>query len=188
VRRSILLVLSEIILKDKIKISKKIFMIAECVADSNNRIQDLAELFFFSSDSKRKKNSNSILNLIPVILFQLSNDSNLKPILLQTIMSRLLCLFKKKSHIVGLIEKFLFRMLYNMDIKQKRNIAFCLSQLSFSETEIRKLIGFVKMNQNIFFDGIVMGYLHDIIGKLYKAARENIKKIIDEEILRLCLN
>ncbi|KAF6154607.1 hypothetical protein GIB67_010940 [Kingdonia uniflora] len=146
------------------------------VEDEEERISSLAKLFFHELS---KKGSNPIYNLLPDILGRLSNQ-NLKKEVFSNIMQFLISSIKKDKQMESLVEKLCNRFSGVTDVKQWECIAYCLSQLTFTEKGIKKLIESFKSYEHVLSEDSVMDNFKNIITKGKKFARPELKFSIEE--------
>ncbi|KAL5743754.1 hypothetical protein ACOSQ2_026870 [Xanthoceras sorbifolium] len=176
VRKNAVLVLSHLILNDMMKVKGYINEMAIRVEDDNERISNLAKLFFHELS---KKGSNPIYNLLPDILGKLSNQ-NLKRESFCNIMQLLIGSIKKDKQMEALVEKLCNRFSGVTDIRQWEYISYCLSQLSFTEKGMRKLMESFKTYENALSEDFVMDHFRNIINKSKKFAKPELKVCIEE--------
>ncbi|KAF6145392.1 hypothetical protein GIB67_034162 [Kingdonia uniflora] len=176
VRKNAVLVLSHLILNDMMKVKGYINEMAVRVEDEEERISSLAKLFFHELS---KKGSNPIYNLLPDILGRLSNQ-NLKKEVFSNIMQFLISSIKKDKQMESLVEKLCNRFSGVTDVKQWECIAYCLSQLTFTEKGIKKLIESFKSYEHVLSEDSVMDNFKNIITKGKKFARPELKFSIEE--------
>ncbi|XP_020273026.1 condensin complex subunit 1 isoform X1 [Asparagus officinalis] len=176
VRKNAVLVLSHLILNDMMKVKGYINEMAICIEDKDARISSLAKLFFHELS---KKGSNPIYNLLPDILGRLSSQ-NLKEEAFCNIMQFLINSIKKDKQMEALVEKLCNRFNGVTDIRQWEYIAYCLSQLTFSEKGLKKLIDSFKTYEHALCEDSVMDYFRVIISKCKKFAKPELKSCIEE--------
>ncbi|KAL4554468.1 hypothetical protein LXL04_039298 [Taraxacum kok-saghyz] len=145
VRTNAVLVLSQLILNDMMKVKGHINEMAMRLEDENKRISNLAKLFF---NELSKKGNNPIYNLLPDILGKLSNQ-DLKRESFFNIMQFLIGSIKKDKQMEALVEKLCHRFSGVTDARQWENISYCLSQLSFTDKGIKKLIDLFKVYEHV---------------------------------------
>ncbi|GFP80827.1 condensin complex subunit 1 [Phtheirospermum japonicum] len=176
VRKNAVLVLSHLILNDMMKVKGYINEMAMRVEDEDERISNLARLFFHELS---KKGSNPIYNLLPDILGKLSCQ-NLDGESFCNIMQFLIGSIKKDKQMESLVEKLCNRFTGVSDIRQWEYISYCLSQLAFTEKSMRKLIESFKAYEHILSEEIVMDNFRNIINKAKKFAKPELKSSIEE--------
>ncbi|XP_058107000.1 condensin-1 complex subunit CAP-D2 [Magnolia sinica] len=176
VRKNAVLVLSHLILNDMMKVKGYINEMAIRLEDEDERISSLAKLFFLELS---KKGSNPIYNLLPDILGRLSNQ-NLKEEAFCNIMQFLIGSIKKDKQMEALVEKLCNRFSGVADCKQWEYIAYCLSQLSFTEKGVKKLMESFKTYEHVLSEDSVMDHFRNIINKAKKFAKPELKSIIEE--------
>ncbi|XP_044478360.1 condensin complex subunit 1-like [Mangifera indica] len=176
VRKNAVLVLSHLILNDMMKVKGYINEMAIRVEDDNERISNLAKLFFHELS---KKGSNPIYNLLPDILGKLSNQ-NLRWESFCNIMQLLIGSIKKDKQMEALVEKLCNRFSGVTDIRQWEYISYCLSQLAFTEKGMKKLMEAFKIYEHALSEDSVMEHFRSIINKGKKFVKPELKVCIEE--------
>ncbi|MFS7943327.1 putative armadillo-like helical, condensin complex subunit 1 [Helianthus anomalus] len=176
VRKNAVLVLSHLILNDMMKVKGHINEMAMRLEDEDERISNLAKLFFHELS---KKGNNPIYNLLPDILGKLSNQ-DLKQESFFNIMQFLIGSIKKDKQMEALVEKLCHRFSGVTDARQWENISYCLSQLSFTDKGIKKLIELFKVYEHVLSNDVVMDHFRSIINKGKKFAKPELKACIEE--------
>ncbi|KAJ8760176.1 hypothetical protein K2173_011032 [Erythroxylum novogranatense] len=176
VRKNAVLVLSHLILNDMMKVKGYINEMAIRLEDEDERISNLAKLFFHELS---KKGSNPIYNLLPDILGKLSNQ-NLKRESFYNIMQFLIGSIQKDKQMEALVEKLCNRFSGTTDVRQWEYISYCLSQLTFTEKGIKKLIELFKAYEHVLAQDSVMDHFKSIINKGKKFAKAELKLCIEE--------
>lgn len=144
--------------------------------DEDERISNLAKLFFHELS---KKGSNPIYNLLPDILGKLSNQ-NLERNTFCNIMQFVIGSIKKDKQMEALVEKLCNRFSGVTDTKQWEYISYCLSQLSFTDKGMKKLIESFKTYEHVLCEDSVMDHFKNIINKGKKFAKPDLKSCIEE--------
>ncbi|GLT95831.1 hypothetical protein SLE2022_134920 [Rubroshorea leprosula] len=176
VRKNAVLVLSHLILNDMMKVKGYINEMAIRVVDEDERISSLAKLLFHELS---KKGSNPIYNLLPDILGKLSNQ-NLERESFCNIMQFLIGSIKKDKQMEALVEKLCNRFTGVTDVRQWEYISYCLSQLTFTEKGMKKLIELFKTYEHALAEDTVMDHFRNIINKGKKFAKPELKVCIEE--------
>lgn len=176
VRKNAVLVLSHLILNDMMKVKGYINEMAIRLEDEQERISNLAKLFFHELS---KKGSNPIYNLLPDILGKLSNQE-LKRETFCNIMQFLIGSIKKDKQMESLVEKLCNRFSGVIDTRQWEYISYCLSQLAFTEKGMKKLIDSFKTFEHVLSEDSVMDNFKSIIIKAKKFAKPELKLCIEE--------
>ncbi|KAA8518000.1 hypothetical protein F0562_015474 [Nyssa sinensis] len=176
VRKNAVLVLSHLILNDMMKVKGYINEMAVRLEDEDERISNLAKLFFHELS---KKGSNPIYNLLPDVLGKLSNQ-NLKRESFYNIMQFLIGSIKKDKQMEALVEKLCNRFSGVTDIRQWECISYCLSQLAFTEKGMKKLMESFKTYEHVLSEDSVMDHFRNIINKAKKFAKAELKSCIEE--------
>ncbi|KAL2895885.1 Condensin complex subunit 1 [Bienertia sinuspersici] len=176
VRKNAVLVLSHLILNEMMKVKGYIYEMALRLEDEDERISNLAKLFF---TELAKKGSNPIYNLLPDILGKLSQQ-NLKRESFCIIMQFLIGSIKKDKQMEGLVEKLCNRFNGVTDSSQWECLAYCLSQLAFTDKGMKKLIESFKIYEHALCEDSVMEHFRTIINKGKKFAKTDLKSSIEE--------
>ncbi|KAL0383464.1 UNVERIFIED_CONTAM: Condensin complex subunit [Sesamum calycinum] len=176
VRKNAVLVLSHLILNDMMKVKGYINEMAMRLEDEDERISNLARLFFHELS---KKGNNPIYNLLPDILGKLSCQ-NLTGESFCNIMQFLIGSIKKDKQMEALVEKLCNRFTGVSDIRQWEYISYCLSQLAFTEKSMRKLMESFKAYEHVLSEDTVMEKFRNIINKGKKFAKPELKSTIEE--------
>ncbi|KAG8079469.1 hypothetical protein GUJ93_ZPchr0007g4608 [Zizania palustris] len=176
VRKNAVLVISHLILNDMMKVKGFINEMAVRIEDEDERISSLAKLFFHELS---KKGSNPIYNLLPDILGRLCNQ-HLKEETFCSIMQFLISSVKKDKQMEALVDKLCNRFAGVNDVRQWEYISYCLSQLTFTEKGLKKLVDNFKMFEHSLSEDSVMNHFRSVIAKCKKFAKPELKVCIEE--------
>ncbi|CAI9099685.1 OLC1v1036544C1 [Oldenlandia corymbosa var. corymbosa] len=182
VRKNAVLVLSHLILNDMMKVKGYINEMAICLEDEDERISNLAKLFFHELS---KKGTNPVYNLLPDILGKLCSR-NLTRESFCNIMQYLIASIKRDKQMESLVEKLCHRFGGVTDAKQWEYMSYCLSQLAFSEKSMKKLMESLKSFEHALSNDTVMDHLRSIINKGKKSAKPEFKSCIEEFEAKIC--
>ncbi|KAK3753481.1 hypothetical protein QZH41_009881 [Actinostola sp. cb2023] len=172
VRKNTMMVLTHLILNDMVKVKGNISEMATCLEDKDQRIADLAKLFFL----ELAKKGNAVYNILPDIISRLSDpDCGIEEEPFRNILKYLLSFIQKDRQSESLVEKLCHRFRATRCDRQWRDLAFCLSLLPLNERAIRKL----QENFGCFHDKLsdedVYQSFMNIIGKSKKFAKPELK-------------
>ncbi|TYK25536.1 condensin complex subunit 1 [Cucumis melo var. makuwa] len=176
VRKNAVLVLSHLILNDMMKVKGYINEMTLRLEDDDERISNLAKLFFHELS---KKGANPIYNLLPDILGKLCNQ-NLPRESFCNIMQFLIGSIKRDKQMESLVEKLCNRFSGVSDVRQWEYISYCLSQLGFTEKGMKKLIDSFKTYEHVVSEDSVMEHFKSIINKSKKFAKPELKLCVEE--------
>lgn len=133
-----MIVISHLALNEMIKLKGEIVDICLLLESEDTKLTDLVKLFL--SELKQKGN-NIVYNLIPKALAKFTTDfKNIEYEKFQKVIKELISKIDKEKEVEGLINKLISKLKDNNDIVEWRNITYCLSQLSYSEKNISRLI------------------------------------------------
>lgn len=165
-------ILSHLISHEMILVKGQISDLAMCLVDKDDEIRKTTEVFFKEIANK----SNILYNVLPDIISRLSDPKlKIEEGKYQVIMKNIMGLINKDRQIEGLVEKLCFRFKVTEQERQWRDIAYCLSLLSYTEKTIKKLIE----NITLFKDKVqveeVYDYFKHIISNTMKLAKPELK-------------
>ncbi|KAF9920846.1 Condensin complex subunit [Linnemannia zychae] len=177
VKKNALMVLTHLILNGMVKVKGQLGEMAICLTDEDNRISDLARLFFTELTSK----DNAVYNNMPDIISHMSN-TDISEDSYRKIMKFLFELIKEKN-MDSMIEKLCQRFKNTDQPRGWRDIAFCLSMLPFkTEKSFKRLLEGFHLYQDKVYEEQVFKCLSDIVakGRQIKPPKPELKPIIDE--------
>lgn len=177
VRKNTLMVLTHLILNDMVKVKGQISEMATCLEDKDGRISDLAKLFFLELSKK----GNAIYNILPDVISRLSDpDCGIEEEPFRNILRYLLSFIQKDRQSESLVEKLCHRFRATKTERQWRDLAFCLSMLSYNERGVRKLQeNFACFHDKLAEDDVYQCFLI-IVSKSKKFAKPELKALVDE--------
>ncbi|KAG0193993.1 Condensin complex subunit [Apophysomyces sp. BC1034] len=182
VKKNAVMVLTHLILNGMVKVKGQISEMAKCLEDSDQRIADLAKLFFTELATK----DNAIYNNLPDIISNLTN--NIPKVEEETFRRIMKFIFsfefaEKEKQAENVIDKLCQRFQNTDDTRIWRDIAFCLSLLPFkSERSFRKLLENLPSYQDKLHEESVLKSFMEVIakGRAQKQPRVELKNAIDE--------
>ncbi|KAK0494600.1 non-SMC mitotic condensation complex subunit 1-domain-containing protein [Armillaria luteobubalina] len=138
VKKNTLMVLTHLILNGMVKVKGQLGEMAKCVQDPDERISDLAKLFFKELSTK----DNAIYNNLPDVISHLSfGEHSVGEEMFQSTMSYIFTFIEKDKQTENVVEKLCQRFQLSEDPRQWRDIAYCLSLLNYkSDRSVKKLI------------------------------------------------
>ncbi|XP_059611707.1 condensin complex subunit 1 [Phlebotomus argentipes] len=177
VRLTTVKMLSYLITNEMLRVKSQISDLALRLVDDNSEIQTTCEEFFKEISSK----PTLLYNVMPDIISRLGDPSlNLEEDKYRTVMRFILKLIRKDKQIENLIDKLCLRFGMTSTTRQSRDIAFCLSLLSYNEKSIKKLIEHVNCFKKDIFDDDVYDCLKSIITNTGKLAKQALKDCVKE--------
>lgn len=166
--------LSHLILHEMIRVKGQISDLALCIVDPVKDIRTITEQFFKEIANK----SNILYNVLPDIISRLSDPNlDLEEEKYHIIMRYIIGLINKDKQIESLVEKLCLRFRVTKEVRQWRDIAFCLSLLSYNEKTIKKL----SENIGCFKDKVQ----HEEIYQSFRTIISNTNKLAKVE-LKVC--
>ena len=137
VRTNALTVLTHLVLNDMVKVRGQISELALCLEDVDERIQDMARLFF--SEFRHKQQGALLYNLLPDMIGRLS-AGGVEEGRFRRVVRFVFSLVDRARQADGLVDKLCQRFRTTDVPRQWRDVAFCLAQLSYSERSVRRLL------------------------------------------------
>jgi len=176
VRKNAVMVLTHLILNDMIKVKGQVSEMALRLEDGDERVGDLARLFFLELSHK----DNAIYNMLPDVISQLASNPELEPAAFNRIMDYLMSFITKGMHSVSLVEKLCYRFRTTQESRQWRYFAHCLSLLTYSDKAIKKLSAQIQCYQDTLGDEQVYNSFIEIMTKAKKFSTNDMKEAVAE--------
>jgi len=136
VRHNTLTVLTHLVLNDMVKVRGQVSEMVLCLEDEDERIVDMAMLFL--NEFKLKQQGQLLYNLLPDMVGRLS-AAQLEEESFRRMIKYVFAFIDKAKQTDGLVDKFCQRFRSTDNQRQWRDVAFCLSQLTYSEKSVKKL-------------------------------------------------
>ncbi|XP_062136373.1 condensin complex subunit 1 [Drosophila sulfurigaster albostrigata] len=174
--------LSHLILHEMIRVKGQIADLALCIVDESDEIKNITQQFFKEIANK----SNILYNVLPDIISKLGDiNLHLEEDKYRTIMRYILGLIQKDRQIETLVEKLCLRFPLTRTERQWRDIAYCLSLLSYNERALKKLIDNVQhFKDKVQIDEVYQSFKL-IISSTSKLAKPELKAVVAEFETRL---
>jgi condensin complex subunit 1 len=165
-------ILAHLISHEMILVKGQISDLAMCLVDKDDEIRKTTEIFFKEIANK----SNILYNVLPDIISRLSDPKlHLEEGKYQIIMKYIMGLINKDRQVEGLVEKLCFRFKVTEEERQWRDIAYCLSLLTYTEKTIKKLIENIVLFKDKVQVQEVYDYFRHIIISTSKSAKPELK-------------
>lgn len=165
-------ILAHLISHEMILVKGQISDLALCLVDKDDEIRRTTEVFFKEIANK----SNILYNVLPDIISRLSDPKlKLEEGKYQTIMKYIMGLISKDRQIEQLVEKLCYRFKVTEEERQWRDIAYCLSLLSYTEKTIKKLIENIVLFKDKVQVQEVYDFFRTIISNTLKLAKPELK-------------
>lgn len=174
--------LSHLILHEMVRVKGQIADLALCIVDKSDEIRNITQQFFKEIANK----SNILYNVLPDIISKLGDvNLHLEEEKYRTIMRYILGLIQKDRQIETLVEKLCLRFPVTRAERQWRDIAYCLSLLSYNERSLKKLIDNVQhFKDKVQVDEVYQSFKL-IISSTSKLAKPELKAVVTEFETRL---
>ena len=174
VRRSCVMVLSHLILNDMMKVKGYISDLTVCMEDSDDVVASQARLFIHELS---KRTGNPIYNLLPDIISRLSSSDDLSPDAFQRIMKMLISYVDKEKFQEGLLSKLCSRLGAAESTSQRRNLAFCISQLQVTEKMLVRLSDQFQSYKSALLDTQVQQHILSLVVRGKKLSKPEAKEL-----------
>ncbi|KAI0795346.1 non-SMC mitotic condensation complex subunit 1-domain-containing protein [Irpex lacteus] len=171
VKKNTLMVLTHLILNGMIKVKGQLGEMAKCIEDPDQRIADLARLFFSELATK----DNAIYNNLPDVISHLSVGAHaVDEETFQSIMKYVFTFIEKEKQAENIVEKLCQRFRLAEEPRQWRDIAYCLSLLPFkSERSVKKLIEGLQFYRDKLHEEEVYNRFQEILAKARTSKTQN---------------
>lgn len=185
VRSTCVRMLSNLIMREMIRVKGRVSELALCIVDPNPDIRHNTKLFFKELSQK----GNALYNVMPDILSRLSDpDLKLDEGSFQEILQFILGLLQKERQIDTLIEKICARFKLATTERQWRDLSYCLSLLQFNAKSIRRLIEGLPLLKDKIHNKQVLKALNSIINTTKKKPEAKAVCLELEEKMNALLN
>lgn len=163
VKKNTLMVLTHLILNGMIKVKGQLGEMAKCLEDPDQRISDLAKLFFSELSTK----DNALYNNLQDVISHLSIGAHaVDEATFERTMRFIFTFIEKEKQAEAIVEKLCQRFRLANDERQWRDISFCLSLLPFkSERSMKKLIEGLPFYQDKLHEETVFRRFSEILAK-----------------------
>ncbi|XP_072525318.1 condensin complex subunit 1 [Salminus brasiliensis] len=177
VRLTAITVLTQLVLKDVMKVKGQVSEVAVLLLDSEQHIASLALNFFNELSAK----DNAIYNLLPDIISRLSDpERGMKEEDFNTIMKQLFSYITKERQTESLVEKLCQRFRTAKTERQWADLAVSLSLLSMCERGFKKLQECWDCYSDKLTEDAVYQPLLSILAKLRRRAKPQFKAQVEE--------
>jgi condensin complex subunit 1 len=163
VKKNTLMVLTHLILNGMIKVKGQLGEMAKCLDDEEERVSDLAKLFFSELATKE----NAVYNNLPDIISHLSIGQHaVDEETFARTMRFIFTFIDKEKQAESVVEKLCQRFRSTSEERQWRDIAFCLSLLPYkSDRSIKRLIEGLPFYQDKLHDAVIFKRFSEILAK-----------------------
>ncbi|XP_029680531.1 condensin complex subunit 1 [Formica exsecta] len=170
VRRTCVRMLSNLIMREMIRVKGQVSELALCIIDEDKQIQQDTKEFF----NQLAQKGNALYNIVPDILSRLADPQlNLDEKRFQETIRYILGLMQKERQIDTIIDKICARFKLATTERQWRDLSYCLSLLQFSGKSIRRLIESLPLLKEKIHYKPVLTALQNIIEQTKKKADAN---------------
>uniref|UniRef100_A0AAR2KTY2 Condensin complex subunit 1 n=1 Tax=Pygocentrus nattereri TaxID=42514 RepID=A0AAR2KTY2_PYGNA len=178
VRLTAITVLTQLVLKDVMKVKGQVSEVAVLLLDPEPHITSLALNFFNELSAK----DNAIYNLLPDIISRLSDpERGMKEEDFNTIMKQLFSYITKERQTESLVEKLCQRFRTAKTERQWADLAVSLSLLSMCERGFKKLQECWDCYSDKLAEDAVYQPLLSIMAKLRRRAKPQFKNVENED-------
>lgn len=165
VRKNALMALSHLILNDMVKVKGQMVGLTLRVLDEDERINELARVFFHELS---RKSANAIYNLLPDTISCVSRREDVSSADVKKVMSFLVGFIDKGWQAEGVVDKLCHRFRTSESDQESRDIAYCISQLNLNEKCIGRLADAFKLYAALLVDDEVHMLLSSAVLKAKK--------------------
>ncbi|XP_026999057.2 condensin complex subunit 1 isoform X1 [Tachysurus fulvidraco] len=177
VRLTAITVLTQLVLKDVMKVKGQVSEVAALLLDPEPHIANLAVNFFNELAAK----DNAIYNLLPDIISRLSDpERGMKEEDFSTVMKQLFSYITKERQTESLVEKLCQRFRTAKTERQWADLAVSLSLLSMCERGFKKLQECWECYSDKLTEDAVYQPLLSILAKLRRRAKPQFKAQVEE--------
>ncbi|WVQ76449.1 hypothetical protein IAR50_006116 [Cryptococcus sp. DSM 104548] len=163
VKKNTLMVLTHLILNGMIKVKGQLGEMAKCLEDPDQRISDLAKLFFTELSTK----DNALYNNLQDVISHLSIGAHaVDEETFERTMRFIFTFIEKDKQAEAIVEKLCQRFRLATEERQWRDISYCMSLLPFkSERSMKRLIEGLPFYQDKLHEETVFRRFTEILAK-----------------------
>ncbi|KOX78117.1 Condensin complex subunit 1 [Melipona quadrifasciata] len=185
VRSTCIRVLSNLIMREMVRVRGQILELALCIIDKDPQIQQDTKQFFKALSQK----GNALYNVIPDILSRLTDpDLDINESDFQEILKYILNLLQKEKQVDAIIDKICARFQLATTERQWRDFSYCLSLLQFSTKSIYRLIESLPLQKEKIHHKQVLKALYSVIEQTKKKPNTKAACMELEEKIKELLN
>lgn len=166
VRKNTLMALTHLILNDMVKVKGHMIGLALRILDDDERIAELAKVFFHEL---ARKSTNAIYNLLPDTLSCLSRRRDLAHDDEHKVIIFLTGFIEKGWQVEGIVEKLCQRFRTVDTDKETRHLAFCISQMNLNERCVARMSDSFKLYAAALCDDEVYKCMVTAVNKARKS-------------------
>ncbi|KRX04790.1 Armadillo-type fold [Pseudocohnilembus persalinus] len=178
VRKTSLMVITHLVLIDKLKVKAEVSNIATLIQDPHQPIQNQVKLFFYEIN---KKDVKQIYNFLPDIITNLSKPEVNDEIFTEFAKQVLTTVIKETPN-EQMIEKMIQRFELTSTLKEWRNISTVLTLFQYNDKSIKRLLEKFEFFRQKLQDEKILENFQAIIKKtkLFGTKTPEIKALIEE--------
>lgn len=175
VRMNSIMVLTDLIVNEMIKVRSHISDLAICIVDDEIKIAQTSRHFFREYSQK----GNSLYNVLPSLISNLTQpNTTLSEDEFKTVMKFILGLITKDKQSEYLVEKLCQYFESATSERQWKDLAYCLSLLNYTDKGLKKLLE----NLRYFANKLYLGDVYEAFSIILTTAGKNPQK--DKNILK----
>ncbi|KAK9876242.1 hypothetical protein WA026_012541 [Henosepilachna vigintioctopunctata] len=176
IRKATFFTLSNLILRDMIRVQGHIATMAKCIIDSNVELNVMSRTFFIQLSHKE----NNLYNVLPDIFSHLVEEMETEDF--RTVIRFLFDLMDKQKYMENLVERFCCKFQVTEDNKHCRNIIYCLTLINYNDKALRKLQENFPAFKHLVHDEEIYTNLKQILNNCNRkqVGKADLKPIVSE--------
>ncbi|KAL3271523.1 hypothetical protein HHI36_022001 [Cryptolaemus montrouzieri] len=174
IRKATFFTLSNLILRDMIRMFGYISAMAKCILDKDEELNTMSRNFFVQLSHKENNLYNTLPDIFSHLVEELETDD------LRTIMKFLFDLMDKQKYMENLVERFCCKFEVTENINHCRNIVYCLTLINYNEKALRKLQENFPVYKHLMHDEEVYPHFKQILTIRPQVGKVDLKPIIAE--------
>ncbi|XP_060529643.1 condensin complex subunit 1 [Cylas formicarius] len=178
VRRTAFFVISGLILQDMVRAHSYISHMADCLFDEDDKLKGMCRTFFITLAHKE----NNLYNALPDIFCHLTSTPEIGADKVGVTMKFLFGLIDKSKHMENLVERFCSKFRLTEDIQQQRQIAYCLSLITYNDKALKNLHENYPSYKHLLHDSEIYASFKDIMASCSKhqVGKPDLKPLVAE--------
>ncbi|KAL1512984.1 hypothetical protein ABEB36_002478 [Hypothenemus hampei] len=178
IRRATFFTLSCLILRDMVRAHCNVPLMAYGLIDVDQDLNDMSRTFFITFSKKE----NNLYNILPDLFSQLISSEEIAEEKVREIMKFLFDLMDKSKHNENLVDRFCAKFPITDNVREHRNVAYCLSLITYNDKSLRKLNENFNNYKNMLHDNEIYSSFKNIMQNCVKhqVGRTDLKPIVQE--------
>ncbi|XP_066259885.1 condensin complex subunit 1 isoform X2 [Euwallacea similis] len=178
IRKTTFFSVSSLILRDMIRAHSYVHLMSNQLIDPDEELNSMCRTFFITLAQKE----DNLYNILPDIFSHLIECNDISEENIKYIMKFLFALITKQKHMENLVDRFSFKFELTDDIHHQRNIAYCLTLITYNEKALKKLHGNFGTYKHLMQDDEIYAHFKAVMQACLKQPgnKTDLKQLVAE--------